>query len=144
MSPQQQFTLRAKDSTEERSYSNQANDGFEFCRALCHETKADECVGHQWVEETKKYDFFFDQKSRASEYNFRCVYWITTAKGLLPGSKAVFKADDCLQECKKTKDCIQWHWQHNILTIYKWVGSNMVMHYSTPIIVADCFENGIL
>ena len=57
LSYQVQFTLRAKDTTEERSYSNEAKDGFEFCRALCHDAQKDDCVGHQWVEEIKKYNF---------------------------------------------------------------------------------------
>ena len=57
MSYQVQFTLRAKDTTEERSYSNEAKDGYEFCRALCHDAQADDCVAHQWVEEIKKYNF---------------------------------------------------------------------------------------
>ena len=49
-----QYTLVAEDLKKEEPYLNEANDGAQFCRSLCHEENIDQCVAYQWVEETSK------------------------------------------------------------------------------------------
>ena len=115
-----QFAVEGEDTIEEQPYENTANDGEEFCRAWCYDANTNDCVAYQWVEEELKYEYFKKQKSRTSEYNFRCKYLVTTAKGLLPATRSVPAAEDCHKECKKNKECLQWEWRSNIMTNFEY------------------------
>ena len=50
----------------------------------------------------------------------------TSAKGLLPQSKAVGTPEECHQLCRETGACLQWEWRYHILTNIKYVSSDVI------------------
>ena len=49
----------------------------------------------------------------------------TSAKGLLPESRAVGTPEECHQLCRRTGACLQWEWRYHVLTNIKYMSSNL-------------------
>ena len=54
----------------------------------------------------------------------------TSAKGLLPESRAVGTPEECHQLCRRTGACLQWEWRYHVLTNIKYMSSNVVFCHS--------------